>query len=49
MQRYPDLDLAIAADAEATLPPLIEAVKRQMNADRKRAFEDRGNKLANCA
>jgi acetolactate synthase I/II/III large subunit len=45
-QRYPELDLAIAADAEATLPSLIEAVKRQMTDDRKRAFEDRGRKLA---
>ena len=27
-QRYPEVDLAIAADAEATLPSLIEAVKR---------------------
>jgi acetolactate synthase-1/2/3 large subunit len=45
-QRYPELDLAIAADTEATLPSLIEAVKRQMTDDRKRAFEDRGRKLA---
>ena len=27
-QRYPEVDLAMAADAEATLPSLIEAVKR---------------------
>jgi thiamine pyrophosphate-dependent acetolactate synthase large subunit-like protein len=45
-QRYPELDLAIAADTEATLPSLIEAVKHQMTDDRKRAFEDRGRKLA---
>ena len=46
LQRYPEVDLAIQADAEATLPSLIEAVKRQLTADRKRAFEERGAKLA---
>jgi len=45
-QRYAEVDLSIAADAEATLPALIEAVKRLTNADRKRAFQDRGAKLA---
>ncbi|MBV8847940.1 MAG: thiamine pyrophosphate-binding protein [Bryobacterales bacterium] len=45
-QRYPELDVAIAADAEATLPSLIEAVKRLLTDDRKRAFQDRGAKLA---
>ena len=45
-QRYQEFDLAIAADAEATLPSLIEAVKRLVTDDRKRAFEDRGAKLA---
>ena len=44
-QRYPEVDLAIAADAEATLPSLIEAVKRLTNDDRKRAFQDRGSRL----
>ena len=44
--RFTDVDLSIAADAEATLPALIEAVKRQMTPDRKRAFEARGAKLA---
>lgn len=46
LQRYPEVDLAIQADAEATLPSLIEAVKRQLTADRKRALADRGAKLA---
>jgi acetolactate synthase-1/2/3 large subunit len=46
IQRYPEVDLAIAADAEATLPSLIEAVKRLINDDRKRVFQDRGSKLA---
>ena len=45
-QRYPEVDLAMAADAEATLPSLIEACKRLIDGDKKRAFEDRGKKLA---
>jgi acetolactate synthase-1/2/3 large subunit len=45
-QRYQPTDIAIAADAEATLPSLIEAVKRQITDDRKRTFADRGTKLA---
>ncbi|HYV62276.1 MAG TPA: thiamine pyrophosphate-dependent enzyme, partial [Bryobacteraceae bacterium] len=45
-ERYPEVDLALAADAEATLPSLIEAVKRLAQADRKRALDDRGAKLA---
>jgi thiamine pyrophosphate-dependent acetolactate synthase large subunit-like protein len=44
-ERYPEVDLAIAADAEATLPSLIEAVKRGLTADRKRALAERGDKL----
>jgi thiamine pyrophosphate-dependent acetolactate synthase large subunit-like protein len=45
-QRFTEVDLSIAGDAEATLPSLIEVVKRLINADRRRAFEDRGKKLA---
>ena len=45
-QRYTEVDLAMAADAEATLPSLIEAVKRLLTDDRKRIFADRGKKLA---
>jgi len=45
-QRYPEVDLAIAADAEATLPSLIDAVKRALTADRKRTLEERGKILA---
>ena len=45
-QRFPDVDLAIAADAEATLPSLVEAVKRLITDDRRRFFQDRGSKLA---
>jgi acetolactate synthase I/II/III large subunit len=47
--RYPEVDLDIAADAEATLPALIEACKRLITPDRKRAFEERGKKLAEAA
>jgi thiamine pyrophosphate-dependent acetolactate synthase large subunit-like protein len=45
-QRFPDLDLSMAADAEATLPAMIEACKRLLTDDRKRAYEDRAQKLA---
>ena len=45
-QRFTDVDLPIAADAEATLPALTEQVKRRITADRKRVFDARGEKLA---
>src|ERR1051325_5401698 len=38
----------MAADAEATLPSLIEAVKRLITPDRKNAFQARGAKLASA-
>jgi acetolactate synthase-1/2/3 large subunit len=44
--RYAEVDLSIAADAEATLPALIEAVKRLITADRRRSFETRGARVA---
>jgi len=47
--RYTEVDLAMAADAEATLPSLIEAVKRQLTGDRKQAFQARGAKLAEAS
>jgi acetolactate synthase-1/2/3 large subunit len=46
MQRLPEVDLAIAADADATLPSLIEAVKKQITPDRKAALAARGPQLA---
>ena len=46
IQRYRDVDIAMAADAEATLPALIEAVKRQIDANRRRILQERGTKLA---
>jgi acetolactate synthase I/II/III large subunit len=44
--RYNEVDMAIAGDGEATLPLLIEACKKLMTADRRRAFEARGARLA---
>jgi acetolactate synthase-1/2/3 large subunit len=41
-QRFTELDMSIAADPEATLPSLVEAVKRLVTPDRKRVFEERG-------
>jgi acetolactate synthase I/II/III large subunit len=41
-----DLDLDIGADAEASLPGLIEACKKIITPDRRRAMDDRGAKLA---
>jgi acetolactate synthase-1/2/3 large subunit len=40
------VDLAIAADAEATFPSLIDACKRLITADRSRVFEERRKRLA---
>ena len=45
-QRYAEVDLAIAADAEATLPSLIEAIKRLITGDRRRTLDNRGKQLA---
>jgi len=45
-RRMAEVDLAIAGDGEATLPALIEAVKRLLTPDRRRAFEERGARLA---
>src|SRR3978361_1585147 len=49
LARYAEVNLAIAADAEATLPALIEACKRLVTADRKRAYAERGAKYAEAA
>jgi acetolactate synthase I/II/III large subunit len=45
-QRYTELDIAMAADAEATLPSLIDAINSQMSADRKSTLQRRGEALA---
>jgi thiamine pyrophosphate-dependent acetolactate synthase large subunit-like protein len=47
--RYNEVDLAITADAEATLPSLIEACRRLITPERRRMFEQRGARLAEAA
>ncbi|MEO8049954.1 MAG: thiamine pyrophosphate-dependent enzyme [Acidobacteriota bacterium] len=47
--RYAEVDLSIAADAEATLPALIEACKKLITPDRRRAMQERGAKLAQAS
>jgi thiamine pyrophosphate-dependent acetolactate synthase large subunit-like protein len=44
--RYIEADLAIPADTEATLPALIEACRRLITPDRRRAFEERARRFA---
>lgn len=43
-QRYSEADLNITADAEASMPYLIEAVQREIG-DRKSMFDGRGQKM----
>ena len=43
---YADIDLDIGGDAEATLPSLIEEIKRQMSANQRAAIAARGQRLA---
>jgi acetolactate synthase-1/2/3 large subunit len=45
-QRFADIDLAISGDPEATMPTLLEAVKRLLTDDLRRNFQQRGAKLA---
>jgi acetolactate synthase-1/2/3 large subunit len=45
-QRFADVDVGVAGDAEATMPALIEAVKRHLTAEKRAAFEARGRMLA---
>jgi thiamine pyrophosphate-dependent acetolactate synthase large subunit-like protein len=44
-QRYPEVDVAMAADAEATLPALTEACRKLVTADRRAAFAERRTRL----
>ena len=44
-ERYQAIDLAMAADAETSLPSLIEAVKAALPADRKDALAKRGEAM----
>jgi thiamine pyrophosphate-dependent acetolactate synthase large subunit-like protein len=48
-QRFQPVDIAIAADAEATLPSLIEEVKKAMTADTKNKIEQRKEELRKSA
>jgi len=43
---YSEVDIDIGADAEATLPALIEACKKLITPDRARAMQERGTKIA---
>lgn len=45
-QHFQPVDLAIAADAEATLPSLIEAVRKRVDKGAAARFQARGAKLA---
>jgi acetolactate synthase-1/2/3 large subunit len=44
-QRYTEVDISIAADAEATLPSLVEACKKLITPARQNAIDERGKKL----
>jgi acetolactate synthase I/II/III large subunit len=44
-QRYQPVDLAINGDGQASLPALLDEVRRAMSDDRRRAFAERGQKL----
>jgi thiamine pyrophosphate-dependent acetolactate synthase large subunit-like protein len=45
-QRYAEVDLSVAADAEASLPALIEEIRRLTTAARQEAFRQRGARIA---
>jgi acetolactate synthase I/II/III large subunit len=45
-ERFTPVDIALAADAEATLPYLIEAIRKLTTAARRSAFKARGARLA---
>ncbi len=43
--KYSEVDLDIGADAQATLPALIEQINKLITPDRKRAMQERGAKI----
>jgi len=47
--QYNEADIAVAGDAEATLPLLIETCKKLITADRKRVFDQRRAKFEEAA
>jgi acetolactate synthase-1/2/3 large subunit len=49
VDRYQEVNMALAADPQATLPGLIEACKKLITGDRRRVFEERGKKLAEAS
>ncbi len=44
--RYAEIDLMIGADAEATLPSLVDEIRRLTTTDRTQVFEQRGRTIA---
>jgi thiamine pyrophosphate-dependent acetolactate synthase large subunit-like protein len=46
VMRYAEVDLGVAADAEATLPALIEEIRRLTTATRREVFRQRGERIA---
>jgi acetolactate synthase I/II/III large subunit len=46
VDRFTEVDMAITGDPQATLPSLVEACRKLMTADRRRAFDERGKGLA---
>ena len=44
--RYAEVDMSIAADAEASLPALIEEIRRLTTGARQEAFRQRGERIA---
>jgi acetolactate synthase-1/2/3 large subunit len=44
--RYVEADLSITGDPEATLPELVEAVKKLLTGNRRTAIQERGRKVA---
>jgi thiamine pyrophosphate-dependent acetolactate synthase large subunit-like protein len=46
VDRYTEVDLAIAADPQATLPALIDACRKLITTERRSALDERGKRLA---
>lgn len=45
IERYDAVDFSLAGDAQASMPTLIEAVQKELTADRRTALAGRGQKL----
>ena len=46
LHRFREVDVDIAADVDATVPQLIEAIRKLISPERRRVFQDRGARLA---